>query len=183
MPLLLFLAFVGVPILEIALFIQVGGAIGLGWTLALVIATALLGTMLLRAQGLATMGRARASLDRGEVPMREVFDGACLLVGGALLLTPGFATDTVGFLLLLPPVRTVMLSRLRQSGRFHVHTAQGGMAGGMAGGFGARPGPGDRPGGAPVIDGEFEEVGPPRPTRWGGTAGRDDDPDEPESRP
>lgn len=188
MPLLLFLAFVGVPILEIALFIQVGGAIGLGWTLALVIGTALLGTMLLRAQGLATMGRARASLDRGEVPMREVFDGACLLVGGALLLTPGFATDTIGFLLLLPPVRTLMLSRLRQSGRFHVHTAQGGMAGGFGprpddpfGGAG-RPGPGHDGGRAPVIDGEFEEVGPPRPTRWGGTAGRDNDPDSTESR-
>lgn len=180
MPLLLFLAFVGVPILEIALFIQVGGAIGLGWTLALVIATALLGTVLLRAQGLATMGRARASLERGEVPMREVFDGACLLVGGALLLTPGFATDTVGFLLLLPPVRALLLSRLRQSGRFHVHTAGGG---GMAGfGHAQGPGPARGPDGAPVIDGEFEEVGPPRPTRWGGTADGERDPNGPESR-
>ncbi len=172
MPLLLFLAFVGVPILEIALFIQIGGAIGLGWTLALVVLTALAGTVLLRAQGLATLGRARTSLDRGALPVREVFDGACLLIGGALLLTPGFFTDSVGFLLLLPPVRGLLLARLRQSGRFQVYAAGPGHAG-M--GMHAESGPGTgadqgrAPDGSPVIEGEFEDVGPPRPTRWSGT--------------
>jgi len=177
MPVLLFLAFVGVPILEIALFIQVGGAIGLGWTLALVILTALAGTALLRAQGLATLGRARASLDRGALPVREVFDGACLLVGGALLLTPGFFTDTIGFLLLVPPVRGLLLARLQQSGRFQVHVAGTGPGGGMDGPPGSSPSgdPGGRSGAGPVIDGEFEEVGPPRPTRWGGTDDRTPD--------
>jgi UPF0716 protein FxsA len=171
MPLLLFLAFIGVPLLEIAVFIQVGGIVGLGWTLALVVLTAVIGTALLRAQGMATMNRARASLERGEMPMREVFDGACLLVGGALLLTPGFVTDTVGFLLLLPPVRTLLLDRLKQSGHFRVHTS--GMGAGMGGamgpdGFDVPPREPRDDGRGPVIDGEYEDVGPPRPTRWSG---------------
>ncbi|MBB4286407.1 FxsA family protein [Roseospira goensis] len=174
MPFLLLIAFIGVPLLEIAVFIQVGGVIGLGWTLVLVVLTAVAGTLLLRAQGLSTLNRARASLDRGEVPMREVFDGACLLVGGALLLTPGFVTDTVGFLLLLPPVRGALLERLKASGRFSVQVS--GFDGGGPGGPGGpgRPGGPGAPGGSgargrgPVIEGEYEEVGPPRPSRWGG---------------
>lgn len=105
MGLLLLAAFIGVPLLEIAVFIKVGGLIGLWPTLALVVLTALLGTWQLRAQGLATLARARAQVDRGALPTRELFDGACLLVAGALLLTPGFVTDAAGFLLFLAPVR------------------------------------------------------------------------------
>lgn len=168
MPFLLLFAFIGVPILEIAVFIQVGDIIGLGATLVLVVLTAIAGTLLLRAQGLSTLGRARASLDRGEVPVREVFDGACLLVGGALLLTPGFVTDTLGFLLLLPPFRGLVLERLKRSGHLHVYTA--GTGAGPAGPGPAGPDQGRPTGGGrgPVIDGEFEEVGPARPTRWSG---------------
>ncbi len=105
MPLLLILIFVGVPILEIAVFIQAGDIFGLWPTLAAVVVTAVVGAALLRAQGLAALGRARRQLDRGQIPIAEVITGVCLLVGGALLLTPGFVTDTVGFLLLIPPVR------------------------------------------------------------------------------
>ena len=105
MPLLLLALFIGVPRIEIAVFIKVGGEIGIGATVAVVILTALIGTWLLRAQGLATLERARAQMDRGVLPGRELFDGACLLFAGALLLTPGFVTDSVGFLLFLPPVR------------------------------------------------------------------------------
>lgn len=114
MGILLLAAFLGIPLLEIAVFIQVGGVIGLWPTLAIVIATAILGAWQLRAQGLATLMRARARLDQGRLPTHELFDGACLLVAGALLLTPGFVTDAAGFLLFLPPVRNVlreMLSR------------------------------------------------------------------------
>jgi UPF0716 protein FxsA len=107
-PLLLILFFVGVPILEIAVFIRAGDLIGLWPTLGAVVATAVAGAALLRAQGLAALGRARAQLDQGQVPIAEAFTGACLLLGGALLLTPGFITDTVGFLLLIPPVREVL---------------------------------------------------------------------------
>lgn len=108
MPLLLILFFIGVPILEIAVFIQAGEILGFWPTLAGVVVTAVAGTALLRAQGLAALSRARHQIDRGQVPLDEVFTGVCLLVGGALLLTPGFITDAVGFLLLIPPVRRVL---------------------------------------------------------------------------
>jgi UPF0716 protein FxsA len=99
------LAFILVPILEIGLFIQIGGAIGLVPTLLVVIGTALLGTTLLRWQGLTTLHRAEASLQKGDLPVNEVVGGVFLLVAGALLLTPGFFTDAIGFSLFAPPVR------------------------------------------------------------------------------
>lgn len=108
MAILLLAAFIAVPIVEIAVFIQVGGWIGLWPTLALVVLTALIGTWQLRLQGLATLDRARGQLDRGVLPARELFDGLCLLLAGALLLTPGFVTDVVGLLLFLPPVRDLL---------------------------------------------------------------------------
>lgn len=105
MRLLILALFLAVPLTEIAVFIQVGGAIGPASTVAAVVATAALGLILLRTQGLATLRRAQASVERGEAPVREVFDGVCLLIAGILLLIPGFLTDAVGFLLFLPPVR------------------------------------------------------------------------------
>lgn len=106
MPFILILAaFIGVPILEIAVFIEAGEAWGLWPTLGVVVLTAFVGTALLRAQGLATLARVRQSLDRGEIPVEEAFTGVCLLVAGALLLTPGFVTDSLGLLLFVPPVR------------------------------------------------------------------------------
>jgi UPF0716 protein FxsA len=102
---LVLLALIGVPLLEIAVFIEVGGIIGLWPTLALIVLTAVLGSWQLRAQGLATLARGRASMDRGELPARELFDGLCLLVAGVLLLTPGFVTDAVGALLFIPGFR------------------------------------------------------------------------------
>ena len=83
MGLAIFLALVGVPLIEIAVFIEIGGRIGLGSTLVLIVATALVGAALLRQQGLATLSRARATLDRGELPVQELLDGVCLLVAGA----------------------------------------------------------------------------------------------------
>lgn len=108
MPLLLILIFIGVPVLEIALFIQAGDIFGLWPTLAAIVATAIIGGALIRAQGLAAIGRARHSLDQGQAPVREAFTGICLLLAGALLMTPGFLTDSVGFLLLVPPVRRLL---------------------------------------------------------------------------
>jgi UPF0716 protein FxsA len=101
----LILIFIGVPILEIALFIQAGDIFGLWPTLAAIVATAIIGGALIRAQGLATIDRARRSVDQGQAPVHEVFTGICLLLAGALLMTPGFLTDSVGFLLLVPPFR------------------------------------------------------------------------------
>jgi len=101
----LFLVFVSVPIVEIALFVQVGGAIGLWPTLAIVILTASIGTSLMRAQGLSTLNRLQTSLGNGSNPADPIAQGAMILVAGVLLLTPGFFTDALGFALLVPPLR------------------------------------------------------------------------------
>ncbi len=99
------LALVGVPLVEIAVFIEVGGWIGLWPTLVVILLTAFAGTWLIRAQGIGVLMRARRTVAEGGTPLREMFDGVCLVVAGAFLLTPGFVTDATGFLLLLPPFR------------------------------------------------------------------------------
>lgn len=124
----IFLAFVLVPIAEIGLFIEVGGILGLWPTLGIVVLTAVLGTALLRAQGLAAFSRAQASMAEGRLPVEEVVHGFCLVIAGALLLTPGFLTDTIGFLLFIPPVRLalgrVALRWLARHGTVHVYHTQ-----------------------------------------------------------
>jgi UPF0716 protein FxsA len=147
------LAFLLVPIAEIAVFIEAGQLIGLGWTLAIVVMTAVAGTWLLRRQGLQTLAKTQAKLDRGELPMGELFTGVCLLVAGALLLTPGFITDSIGLALFVPPLREALgyfvLRRLLNSrnSRFWVN--------------GEEVDPRGEPNGqGPVIDGEFTRVPP-----------------------
>lgn len=112
MPIFLLLAFIGVPLVEIGVFIEVGGAIGLWPTLGLIILTAVAGTWLLRRQGLAVLTRARQQMDRGVLPGREIFDGVCLLFAGALLLTPGFVTDGLGLLLFVQAFRDAVRNLL-----------------------------------------------------------------------
>ncbi len=120
----LLLVMIAIPIIEIGVFIEVGGWIGLWPTLTIVILTAIAGTTLLRLQGLATLFRAQENLSQGIFPIAEVFDGLCLLFAGALLLTPGFVTDAVGLLLFVPAVRAavkgVIARHLRKSGKIHV---------------------------------------------------------------
>ena len=106
---ILLILFIGVPVLEIYVLIKVGGVIGAGWTVALVVLTAVLGAALLRQQGMSALARARASMDAGQVPALELIEGALLVLGGALLLTPGFVTDAVGFVCLLPPTRQALV--------------------------------------------------------------------------
>lgn len=101
----LFLVFLIIPIIEIYLLIKVGGVIGAAWTILLIIGTAVLGAYLLRMQGIATFNRVQSTLQRGEIPAIEMMEGLILLVSGALLLTPGFFTDTLGFLALVPQIR------------------------------------------------------------------------------
>jgi UPF0716 protein FxsA len=102
---LLFLILVGVPLLEIYVVIEVGRAIGVIPTLALLILDAMLGTALMRSQGRAVWRSARETLRAGRAPGREILDGALVIAGGALLIAPGFITDFLGALLLLPPTR------------------------------------------------------------------------------
>ncbi len=105
---ILLIAFIGVPLIEIAVFIQVGGLLGLWPTLLIVVLTAVAGTALLRRQGLATLRRAQQNVSNGELPVAEIFDAVCLLVAGALLLTPGFVTDGIGAVLLVPALRAAL---------------------------------------------------------------------------
>ena len=104
---LLFLLFIVLPIAELYVIIQIGGAIGVLPTLALLVVDSLVGAALARSQSRAAWERFNRALAEGRVPGREVFDGAMIILGGALLLTPGFLTDIVGLVLLLPPTRAV----------------------------------------------------------------------------
>lgn len=107
MPIFLFL-FIAIPLVEIALFIEVGGALGALPTVALVVLTAVVGVLLLRWQGVVTLLRARERMAAGQMPAQEMLEGLLLAIGGALLLVPGFFTDAVGFALLIPPVRRLI---------------------------------------------------------------------------
>ncbi len=135
MPLLLIVLFIVVPIAELYVIIQVGQAIGIWPTLALLLADALLGSFLLKHQGRGAWRRFNEALAQRRFPGKEVVDGLLIVIGGTLLLTPGFLTDVVGLLLLIPPTRAIVRSVLRRFtiGRFVVV----GMAGGRAPGPGA----------------------------------------------
>jgi UPF0716 protein FxsA len=108
MRLLLVVLFIVVPIAELAVLIQIGQLIGVWWTIALLVADAVLGSLLARSQGRITWRRFNEAVSAGRPPAREVMDGALVLFGGALLLTPGFLTDILGLLFLLPPTRAVI---------------------------------------------------------------------------
>jgi len=104
----LIVLFILVPIAELVVIIQIGQSIGLLWTVALLIADSILGSMLMRHQGRAAWRRFNAALAEARVPARETIDGVLVIFGGALLLTPGFITDIFGLLCLLPPTRAVL---------------------------------------------------------------------------
>ncbi len=118
---LVFLVFLIVPFIEIYLLLQIGGIVGVFPTIALVVITAIVGASLLRQQGLATLQRFQDNLQKGELPAYEMVEGPILLVGGALLLTPGFFTDVIGFACLIPSARKkiaqyIIEKRLVQAG-------------------------------------------------------------------
>ena len=130
------LVFFLMPLVEMYLLIEVGGWIGPWPTIGLVVLTAVIGVGLLRVQGLATLTRGVNKLNSGGLPAQEMVEGLLLAVAGAVLVTPGFVTDTVGFLLLTPPVR-VSIAKVIMS-RVKVTTLSGGAAPFGAGHDGAR---------------------------------------------
>lgn len=154
----LLLAFIAIPLIEITLFIKVGGIIGLGWTLAIVLLTAIAGSWMVRMQGAVAMAQLRGSLQDLRDPREPMAHGALILLAGALLIAPGFFTDTLGILLLIPPVRTMVLRFL--SRRITVDRFE----------FGTPPR--REPHRPDVIDGEFTELDAPetperkRPSGW-----------------
>lgn len=148
----LLLAFIAVPLIEIGLFIQVGGAIGLWPTLLIVLVTAFLGARLVKSQGLRELANVQGSFNELRDPTEPLANGAMILFAGALLLTPGFFTDAVGFSLLIPQVRAAAFTFLKSKIK-----VQGFSMGGAANHQQQHPqqprGPQDR-----VIDGDFEDV-------------------------
>ncbi|MFT5720977.1 MAG: UPF0716 protein FxsA [Motiliproteus sp.] len=108
----LLLLFIIIPIVEITLLINVGQAIGVWYTIALVVLSAFIGVNMLRQQGVATLTRARSRMASGELPAQEMVEGLVLAVGGALLITPGFVTDVLGFCCLVPLTRQAMVKPL-----------------------------------------------------------------------
>ena len=147
----LLLAFLLVPVIEIGLFIEIGGWLGLWPTLGIVVFTAFAGAAMVRGQGLHVMGEIRREMEAGRPPARAMAEGALLIVAGCLLLTPGFFTDAVGFALLVPAVRRAAVAWLASRVRFqNVHMDMGAH--------------GSRPGGD-VVDGEWEEAHRPDPDR------------------
>ena len=145
--------FILVPIAELAVIIRVGGEIGVLPTVALLVLDSILGSLLLRSQGRSAWERFSAALAVGRIPHREILDGVLVIFGGALLLTPGFLTDVLGLLLLVPATRAIARRLLvRAAGRRVIVglTAGPGYVDGTAG----EAGPG-------YIDGTAREAGPP----------------------
>ena len=143
----LLLLFVAIPLVELYFLIKVGAEIGAFPTLFLTLFTAMLGAWMVRHQGFATLNRVRESIQRGEVPALEMMEGAVLLICGFMLLLPGFITDAVGFVLLIPPLRRWLLtSGLQRTGILQPPGA-------------GQPGPADRQ--PRVIEGEYRREDDP----------------------
>ncbi len=120
----LFLGFLLVPLIEIGLFIVLGQTIGLWPTLLGVIVTAVIGSWIIRSQGLSLISDIQRHMRAGVLPAQQLFEGLMIGIAGALLLTPGYFTDTIGFLLLVPPLRVLVYNWLKT--RIRVETVTGG---------------------------------------------------------
>ena len=142
---LLVLLFIGLPILELYVIIQVGQAIGVVPTLALLIVDSLVGAALARSQSRAAWQRFNLALAEGRIPARETFDGAMVILGGALMVTPGFVTDLFALALLLPPTRAMVRRALARTVARRGRVVFGIATPGSRRGFGHRPGPAPPP--------------------------------------
>lgn len=134
--------FLVIPFMELAIFASVSEHIGIWTTLSLAFITAIIGGLLVKYQGLQTIFSMRQAMDQGKMPLSEIFDGFCLVAAGALLITPGFLTDSIGFALLVPPIRTFLRHLIKN------HT-QWAVSGGE---WAVKRGDSD------IIEGEYEHV-------------------------
>lgn len=121
MPLLpvLILIFIFIPLIEIYLIIEIGSVIGAFATVLAIAFTAILGISLIRIQGFSTMKKAQQAMDKGVLPATEMIEGVMLLIAALMLLIPGFFTDTLGFLLLIPPIRHILASRIASTSQLN----------------------------------------------------------------
>ncbi|MCY3807706.1 MAG: FxsA family protein [bacterium] len=171
----LLLALLGIPVAEIFFIIRVTRDLGIPETIGLLVAVSIAGAWLVRRSGLGVLRQIQERLARGEIPAKELVDGLLILVGGLLMLTPGFLTDAVGLLLLIPPTRLALRALLirRYSKRLRVAgwTAGPGVFGGFGGfgGFGHGPRAGPR-------GGDVRDVSEPRSLRKGSKRGKRPEP-------
>lgn len=153
--------FIIMPIVEIALLLRVGDAVGWIPTLLIVIITAIVGSGMLRQQGLATLNKARQRMGVGEMPAEQLLEGILIMIGGVLLLTPGFVTDAFGFACLIPITRQWLAARLSARAIVGFSGAQQPGAAGTTSNVG-KPGRGDpsarHSGGGDIIDGDFKRI-------------------------
>jgi UPF0716 protein FxsA len=148
-----FIIFIAIPIIEVMIFLEVGDAIGLPTTLLLALATAIIGGFLVKHQGFQVLREIQIALQRGHVPLNELFDGMCLIAAGVLLITPGFLSDTLGFLLLIPYVRNGLRYIIRRHTRWAAEASTGSAGQSYQNGpYKQTPPPGE------IIEGEYERV-------------------------
>ncbi|MGB0660512.1 MAG: FxsA family protein [Mangrovicoccus sp.] len=154
MPLLI--AFIAIPLIEIGLFVQIGGILGLWTTLAIVLLTAIIGASMVRSQGMTTLAQLQNSMSQGQDPTEHLVHGAMILFSGMLLLTPGFFTDAVGFSLLVPQIRQAVFAWGRR------HFAAKMVVMGQSQGFQTHHGtqPHHSAQDSTIIDGQAQEVDP-----------------------
>lgn len=143
----LFLAFIVVPVLEIALITQVAGGIGWLSTIVLVIGVSMAGALLVKREGLGVIKRVQESLRSGRLPTNDLADGAMIFFASALMLTPGFLTDGIGLALLIPPIRALLRPPVISFFKKRVDVKTSGMASGLFGGAQGPMGPRPRRGG------------------------------------
>lgn len=113
------LLFIAIPLIELYFILVVGGAIGAFWTVILVVLTAIIGVSLLRIQGMSTLAKAQRNMAQGQIPAMEMMEGIALAVAGVLLITPGFITDSIGFLCLIPASRQAIIRYLMTKATVH----------------------------------------------------------------
>lgn len=160
-----FVAFTMVSLAEVLLFIKIGEKIGMGWTVMSVLATATIGVSVMRHQGFLTLTRIQSQMSQGQIPAKAILEGALIMVSGALLLTPGFLTDGIGFALLTPVLRAPLAAGMLKrglfqaagSGQFGIYSATSfTSAGTTVDDNKTFQTPPLHPGSGEVIDGEFE---------------------------
>lgn len=173
---ILLLALLGIPVAEIFFIIRVARDLGIPETIGLLVAVSLVGAWLVRRSGLGVLRQIQERLARGEIPGKELVDGLLILVGGLLMLTPGFLTDAVGLLLLIPPTRLALRALLIRRYGKRLRVAGWGAGPGVFGGFGRGGfgGFGDGPGAGPGR-GDVRDVREPRALRKGRRRGEKPD--------
>ena len=141
--------FVVIPLVELGIFAAVSDHIGLGTALIFALLTAMIGGNVVRMQGLQTIASMRSSMDHGKIPTSELFDGFCLVAAGALLITPGFLTDAIGFSLLVPPFRHFLRETIKKHASWAINSGYSS----------ARPHDPD------IIEGEYEDLDAEKKTK------------------